>query len=119
MVRAMTLGWARSAISGLAEIVRDLGPDPMSAADRSALLETAAAVEKTLRADVPKQDGLAVMLMSNQGLKVTKATGADWAQQGEILAKAMRGQMVPPDVFDLAMKERDAFRQHKTAAALK
>ena len=27
----------------------------------------------------------------------------------------MRGKMVPPDVFDLALKERDAFRQRKAA----
>jgi hypothetical protein len=57
--------------------------------------------------------------MSNQGLKVTKASGAEWTAQGEILAKAMRGEMVPPDVFDIAVKERDAFRQRKAAAAPK
>ena len=28
----------------------------------------------------------------------------------------MRGEMVPPDIFDLAVKERDAFRQRKAAA---
>jgi TRAP-type C4-dicarboxylate transport system substrate-binding protein len=90
--------------------------DAISAADRAKITDIAANVEKNLRADVPKQDALAVMLMSNQGLKVTKAAGPEWAQQGAILAKAMRGQMVPPDVFDLAVKERDAFRQHKDAA---
>jgi TRAP-type C4-dicarboxylate transport system substrate-binding protein len=93
--------------------------DSMSAADRAKLTDVAAAVEKNLRTDVPKQDSLAVMLMANQGLKVTKASGTEWAQQGEILAKAMRGQMVPPDVFDMALKERDAFRQRKAAAAPK
>jgi hypothetical protein len=32
-----------------------------------------------------------------------------------VLAKTMRGQMVPPDIFDLAVKDRDAYRQHKSA----
>ena len=51
--------------------------------------------------------------MSQQGLKVTKATGPEWQQEGEVLAKTMRGQMVPTDIFDLAVKARDAFRQSK------
>jgi TRAP-type C4-dicarboxylate transport system substrate-binding protein len=93
--------------------------EAISAADRAKISEIADAVDAKLRADVPKQDSLAVMLMSNQGLKVTKAGGAEWTAQGELLAKAMRGQMVPPDVFDMAVKERDAFRQRKAAAAPK
>jgi len=93
--------------------------DAISAADRAKITEIADAVDAKLRADVPKQDSLAVMLMSNQGLKVTKAGGAEWTAQGEILAKAMRGEMVPPGVFDMAVKERDAFRQRKAAAAPK
>ncbi len=54
-------------------------------------------------------------MMSAQGLKVTKAAGAEWQQEAEILSKTMRGQMVPPEIFDLALKERDAFRQRKAA----
>src|SRR5581483_11952227 len=87
--------------------------DTISAGDHEVVSSIAEKVERKLRAEVPKQDALAVMLMSNQGLKVTKASGPEWAQQGEILARAMRGQMVPSDVFDMALKERDAFRQRK------
>jgi hypothetical protein len=68
---------------------------------------------------VPKQDALAVMMMTGQGLKVTKATGPEWRQEAETLASTMRGQMVPPDVFDLAVAARNAFRQQKAAAAPK
>src|SRR5262249_30607790 len=93
--------------------------DAISAADRAKLTEIGAAVDAKLRADVPKQDSLAVLLMSNQGLKVTKAGGPEWTVQGELLAKAMRGEMVPPDIFDMAVKERDAFRQRHGAAAPK
>jgi TRAP-type C4-dicarboxylate transport system substrate-binding protein len=83
-------------------------------ADRVKLAESALAVEKRLQVDVPKQDAFAVMLMQQQGLTVTKASGPEWRQEGEVLAATMRGEMVPKDIFDLALKERDAFRKQKT-----
>ncbi len=89
----------------------------ITAADRAKMSEISAGVEKQLQTDVPKQDALAVALMTQQGLKVTKATGPEWREEAELLAKTMRGQMVPPDVFDLAVKERDAYRQRKSPAA--
>ena len=46
-----------------------------------------------------------------RGLTVTKATGPEWRTQADALAKTMRGEMVPPDIFDLATKARDAFRK--------
>jgi TRAP-type C4-dicarboxylate transport system substrate-binding protein len=93
--------------------------DGVSAADRAKLTEIAGRVEKQLQAEVPKQDVLAVMLMGNQGLKVTKANGPEWRQEADTLARTMRGQMVPADVFDIAVKERDAFRQQKAATTSK
>ncbi len=90
--------------------------DSISAADRAKVLEISAGVEKQLQVDVPKQDALAVAMMSAQGLKVTKAAGDEWRAEAEVLSKTMRGQMVPPDIFDMAVKERDAFRQRKAAA---
>jgi TRAP-type C4-dicarboxylate transport system substrate-binding protein len=86
-------------------------------ADRAPLLRAAAAVDQRLRAEVPKQDAFAVALMSQQGLTVTKATGDDWRREAEALAQAMRGEMVPDDIFDLAVKARAAFRQQSSAAA--
>jgi TRAP-type C4-dicarboxylate transport system substrate-binding protein len=91
--------------------------DGIPAADRAKLLEVSAGVEKQLRTDVPKADALAVAMMGAQGLKVTKATGAEWKEEAEILSRTMRGQMVPPDAFDLAVKARDAYRQSKPATA--
>jgi TRAP-type C4-dicarboxylate transport system substrate-binding protein len=88
----------------------------LSDADRAKMQEIASGVERQLKSDVPKQDALAIAMMSQQGLKVTKASGPEWRQEADALAKTMRGQMVPADIFDLAVKERDAFRQQKTAA---
>jgi TRAP-type C4-dicarboxylate transport system substrate-binding protein len=91
--------------------------DAISAADRATITEISLKVEKQLQSDVPKQDGLATLVMQNQGLKVTKGSGAEWQQLADSLAQTMRGKMVPPDVFDLALKERDTFRQRKATSA--
>jgi len=44
---------------------------------------------------------------------VTKADGAEWRAQADGLAKTMRGEMVPADIFDLALKARGEFRTRK------
>ena len=41
----------------------------------------------------------------------TKASGPEWRTQIDSLAKTMRGEMVPPDIFDLALKARNEFRK--------
>ncbi len=53
--------------------------------------------------------------MTTQGLKVMKAAGPEWREEAAVLARAMRGGMVPPDIFELAVSARDAFRQRKAA----
>lgn len=83
------------------------------AGDRPRLLESAAGVEKRLQADVPKQDQAAVAELTKRGVTVTKAVGADWRVQADALAKTMRGEMVPQDIFDLATKAREEFRQKR------
>ena len=82
--------------------------------DRPRLRAAAAGVQKRLQDDVPKQDAAAVAEMTRRGLVVTQASAPEWRREIDALAKTMRGEMVPPDVFDLAVKARDAYRaQHK------
>jgi len=83
------------------------------AADRPKLLASAAAVEKRLQAEIPKQDQAAVADLTKRGVTVTKADGAEWRAQADSLAKTMRGDMVAPDIFDLALKARGEFRTRK------
>ena len=86
-------------------------------ADKPKLLEAAAGVEKRLQVEVPKQDATSVAMMVKQGLTVTKAVGPEWRTQIDSLTRTMRGEMVPPDIFDLAAKARDEYRkQHPPAA---
>src|SRR5436190_24078963 len=83
------------------------------AADRPKLLESAAGVERRLQADVPKQDQAAVATLMKSGVTVTKANGAEWRAEADALAKTMRGEMVPPDIFDLASRARDEYRNKR------
>jgi TRAP-type C4-dicarboxylate transport system substrate-binding protein len=83
--------------------------------DRTKLLAAAAGVEQRLRVEVPKQDESAVAAMTKAGLTITHATGPEWRVQLENLAKTMRGQQVPPDIFDLATTARDEYRKQKNA----
>jgi TRAP-type transport system periplasmic protein len=88
-------------------------------ADKKTLLAAAAGVEKRLQTEVPKQDENAVAAMTKAGLTVTKPTGPEWRTQLDNLAKTMRGDQVPPEIFDQASKARDEFRKtnKKTAPA--
>jgi TRAP-type C4-dicarboxylate transport system substrate-binding protein len=96
-----------------ASIITKKAWNAIPAADRPKLLESAAGVEKRLQADVPKQDQAAVAALMKSGLTVTKANGAEWRTEADALAKTMRGEMVPPDIFDLATKARDEYRKRQ------
>jgi len=90
-----------------ASIITKKAWNTIPAGDRPKLLASAAGVEKRLQIDVPKQDQAAVAELMKRGVTVTKANGAEWRIQADALAKTMRGEMVPPDIFDLATKARD------------
>src|SRR5262245_32089784 len=85
-------------------------------ADKPKLLASADAVEKRLRVEVPKLDESAVATMTKNGLTVTKPSGPEWRAQLDNLAKTMRGEMVPADIFDAALKARNDFRKARPPA---
>lgn len=80
-------------------------------ADRAKLMTAAEGVEKRLQAEVPKQDAASIAEMTKHGLTVTKASGPEWRTELDSLAKTMRGEMVPPDIFDAALKARTEYRK--------
>jgi TRAP-type C4-dicarboxylate transport system substrate-binding protein len=82
--------------------------------DRAKMLNAAAAMEAKIMAGASKLDTAAIGFMQAQGLKVTKldaAGAAEFRAAATDLLKTMRGGMVPADVFDLAIQERDAVRK--------
>ena len=88
----------------------------ISAEDRAKLTADAQALETRVRTEAPAQDAESVKVMSSRGLQVTtldpKAL-AEFRGAADQLVKTMRGSMVPPDIYDTAVQERDAFRKSK------
>jgi len=82
----------------------------LAAPDRATLEQIAGRVEQRLKAEVPGQDESSVAAMTKRGLTVTKADVAEWREAARGFADQMRGEMVPRDIFDLALRERDAYR---------
>ena len=85
-------------------------------ADRERLLGAAEAMETRLALEIPRQDRAAVEEMKKRGLVVTAAEGPEWRTLGQAFATSMRGAMVPADVYDQVVRERDAYRRTSTAA---
>jgi TRAP-type C4-dicarboxylate transport system substrate-binding protein len=89
----------------------------ISEADRALLLQHATQLDKRLRTDVPRQDAQSIVEMEKRGLKVVRVAGtpkgATFQAKAREYAQAMRGVLVPEDVFDLAVRERDAFRAQR------
>ena len=77
------------------------------------MLASGRRVEDALWVDVPRQDAEAVEEMKTRGLSVTsldQASVAEFRRVADELTASMRGDMVPSDVYDLALRERNSFR---------
>lgn len=99
-----------------ATIVADRIWNQISADDRTKVLAAGQAMEQRLETDVPAQDTKAVdnMKLRNPKFTVVKldaAAMAPFRTEAERLGATMRGSMVPADIYDLAVRERDAFRK--------
>ena len=80
------------------------------------LIEAAKAFEKRMNSEAPAQDAGAVKAMTARGLTVTPLdpkARAEFQAAAEKLVASARGTMVPEDVFNQAIQERDAFRKTK------
>jgi TRAP-type C4-dicarboxylate transport system substrate-binding protein len=88
----------------------------ISAEDRPKVIAAAQALEQRVRAEAPALDAESVKQMVSRGLQVItldpKAAGEFRSAATQLIA-TMRGTMVPADVFDMAVQERDAFRKSK------
>jgi TRAP-type C4-dicarboxylate transport system substrate-binding protein len=82
--------------------------------DRPIVLAAATTLEKRLLGEAPKLDADSIATMKTRGLTVTTIdpkTAASFRAEAEAFVKTMRGNMVPADVYDAAVQERDAFRK--------
>jgi len=86
--------------------------------DRPIVVAAAKNTEKRLLGEAPKLDADSIATMTSRGLTVTTLdpkTAASFRQEADNFVKSMRGQMVPADVYDAAVRERDAFRKSQSA----
>jgi len=88
----------------------------ISADDRAKIIAAGQAMEKRLDTEVPGQDAKAIDDMKGRNKRFTVVTldaaaQAAFRTEADRLATTMRGTMLPADVYDQAVKERDAFRK--------
>ncbi len=88
----------------------------IASADRATVTAAAAALEEKVFRDVPKGDAEAIRSMQERGLTAialgARAAG-EFRSAGEQLQTSIRGDIVPADVFDLAVQARNGVRKNK------
>ena len=85
----------------------------VSAQDQRALRASAKRLEQDLLRDVPVQARESIAEMKSRGLTVVElddAAKASFRAIADELTASWRGTMIPADVYDLALRERNAFR---------
>jgi TRAP-type C4-dicarboxylate transport system substrate-binding protein len=88
----------------------------ISAEDKPKVAAAAEAMEKRVRAEAPAQDAESVKQMVARGLQVITLdpkAAAEFRTAATQLVSTMRGSMVPADVYDVAVQERDSLRKAK------
>ncbi len=86
----------------------------LPAADKPLMLAAAKNAERRLLGDATKLDADSIATMKSRGLTVNTPdakTLAAFRAESERLVTTMRGTLVPADVYDMALRERDAFRK--------
>jgi TRAP-type C4-dicarboxylate transport system substrate-binding protein len=97
-----------------ATVVSKTAWDRMSQRERDTLRDAARKLEATLKREVPRQDAEAIEAMKERGLTVTTAASgaeAGWRRESDALADYVRSNMVPTEIFDRAVRARDAYRE--------
>jgi TRAP-type C4-dicarboxylate transport system substrate-binding protein len=114
------LNWA--ALLGATVVSKDTW-NKIPADVRPALIQAAQEAGAKLRDDVRKNGESSVAAMQQAGLTVVPVDARAreaWVKAAMAAYPKVRGDLVPPDAFDLALKYRDEYRkQHPAPAAPK
>jgi TRAP-type C4-dicarboxylate transport system substrate-binding protein len=97
-------------------VITNAAWNKINAADQKVVMDAAHAFEQRIMTDAPKQDRESVATMKTRGLVVTTLdakAAADFRAAAEKLVPTLRGTIVPGDIYDRALQERDAFRKSK------
>ncbi len=88
----------------------------LSAADKEIIAASSKNMEKRLLGEAVKQDAASIANMKSRGLTVNTPDAkamASFRAEADRLVTTIRGTLVPADVYDAAVRERDAFRKTK------
>lgn len=86
----------------------------LAEADRACMRAAADRVEARLSEAIPRQDREAIAEMRERGLQVTELSAAErqgWQAAAAEFADAMRNEMIPPEVLDVALATQAEFRR--------
>jgi TRAP-type transport system periplasmic protein len=93
--------------------------DKIPAPVQKEMMQSARKAGVALRDEIRKAEAGSIPLMQQFGLNVVPAdpkTVAEWRQLAEAIWPKMRGNMVPPDLFDEVKRLRDEYRKaHNTS----
>jgi TRAP-type C4-dicarboxylate transport system substrate-binding protein len=101
-----------------ATIMTDAAWNRISPDDRVKVLAAASAMEHQVNTQAPGLDAKSVGAMSAAGLQIVKLDAkavTEFRGAAELLGATQRGAMIPADVYDMAVRERDAFRKAASA----
>lgn len=104
---------------GGATVITRKAWNSISEEDQKKIMAAAARLEKHLQTEVPKQEKVAIAEMQKRGLKITQLKGDELKRlqsTAERFVATLRGS-IPADVFELAVRERNTFRQHDVKPA--
>jgi TRAP-type transport system periplasmic protein len=85
----------------------------VSPADQRVLLASAKRLEKDLLQEVPAQELQSIAEMKRRGLTVVEldeSVEASFREVADELTRSWRGTMIPADIYDEALRARNAFR---------
>lgn len=87
---------------------------------RAPLLEASRRIGERLEKGIPFLEETAVNSMQHQGLEILEIRdsehAAEWLAEAEKFADEMRGETVPAEIFDLALRRRNEFRRRQPQA---
>jgi TRAP-type C4-dicarboxylate transport system substrate-binding protein len=101
-----------------ATVMTDAAWNKISPDDRTKMLAAALVMEQQINAQAPALDAKSIAAMKTAGLQIVTLDSkplAEFRVAAEQLGATQRGSMIPSDVYDLAVRERDAFRKSKPA----
>lgn len=93
-----------------ATLVTERAWERIDPADQARMLAASGKAEEQLLTEIPRQDAEALAEMKARSLQVNEAVDDGWRAIAADFAKSQRGTFVPADIYDQAVRERDAYR---------